>query len=267
MTMSDAFKIPKVIHYCWLSGEPRPQVILDCMASWKRALPDYEFVCWDMSRFDVNSVPYVRDAVAARKWAFAADYIRLYALYTQGGIYLDSDVMVYKPFDAFLTHSAFTSIEFHPIEFYRDVKKKGLYSDFYLGCGLEAAVMGAEKGHPFFKACLDYYRTLRFENTPRAFETQIMPRILVKIAAEKFGFKYCPVFQKLENDFCIYPPDVFSGSREDSEIRYALHLGANTWGFEGGKASASQKVRSFFITFVKRQFPGLCARIKGKRVV
>ena len=77
-------------------------------------IPDYEIVCWDKERFDIESVPFVKHAYACRKYAFAADYIRLYALYTEGGIYLDSDVMAFKRFDRFLHHTAFSSIEYIP---------------------------------------------------------------------------------------------------------------------------------------------------------
>lgn len=261
-----ATKIPKIIHYCWLSGEQKPPIIAKCMETWQQVLPDYEFVCWDKQRFDVDSVPFVRDAVAAKKWAFAADYIRLYALYTQGGIYLDSDVMVYKSFNPFLNHSAFASIEFHPVEFYREIHKKGLYSDFYVGCNIDPAVMGAEKGNPFYKACLDHYQTLKFENTPKALESLIMPRVISRIAARNFGFKFCPAYQKLDGDFCIYPSDVFSGSLEDSEIRHSLHLGANTWGYKSEASGLKQRVRALAIRFLKKYFPKIFAYVKGKRV-
>ena len=28
--------IPKVIHYCWLSGDPYPENIQKCISSWKK---------------------------------------------------------------------------------------------------------------------------------------------------------------------------------------------------------------------------------------
>ncbi|MDR3128763.1 MAG: hypothetical protein LBU03_00695 [Tannerellaceae bacterium] len=111
--------IPKKIHWCWLSKDPLPPRVKKCLKSWKRVMPDYEIICWDKERFDIDSVQFVKDACAARKWAFAADYIRLYAVYTEGGIYLDSDVLVFRRFDCFLNHGAFSGIEFHPnTEFY-----------------------------------------------------------------------------------------------------------------------------------------------------
>lgn len=77
-------------------------------------MPEYEIIEWNLEKFPANSVPWVQDAVACKKWAYAADYIRLYALYNYGGIYLDMDVCVYKSFDPFLSHRAFSCVEFDP---------------------------------------------------------------------------------------------------------------------------------------------------------
>lgn len=94
--------IPKVIHYCWISGDPFPEKIQKCVDSWKRVLPDYEVVLWDYAKIHALNVRWCEEAIACKKYAFAADYIRFYALYNYGGIYLDSDVEVLKPFDDLL---------------------------------------------------------------------------------------------------------------------------------------------------------------------
>lgn len=74
-------------------------------------MPDYQYKLWNEDNFDVNSVPYVREAYEARKFAFVTDYVRLYALYTEGGIYMDTDVETLKPYDDLLHLSAFTGYE------------------------------------------------------------------------------------------------------------------------------------------------------------
>ena len=94
--------IPKIIHLCWLSGDPYPTEIKKCLDTWKKYLPNYEIWVWDTKRFDINSTIWTKQAFEANKYAFAADYIRLFALYNYGGIYLDSDVLVYKSFDPLL---------------------------------------------------------------------------------------------------------------------------------------------------------------------
>ena len=105
-----------------------PSEINECINSWKEVLPDYEIICWDEGKFDIKSVPFVNEAYAEKKWAFAADYIRVYALFNEGGIYLDSDVLVKKSFDAFLNNKLFTAVEYHPDE----VKNKNTKQ--YLNC-------------------------------------------------------------------------------------------------------------------------------------
>ena len=94
--------IPKIIHYCWLSGDEIPEKLQLCMASWKKFLPEYEFMLWDLDRFDINQILWTKQAFESKKYAFAADYIRLYAIYTYGGIYLDMDVEVLKSFNPLL---------------------------------------------------------------------------------------------------------------------------------------------------------------------
>ena len=103
--------IPKVIHYCWLSGDPIPEKLQRCMDSWKKFLPDYEFVLWDLERFDIKTSQWVKEAFEARKYAFAADYIRLYAVYNYGGIYMDMDVEVVRPFDDLLASPYILGLE------------------------------------------------------------------------------------------------------------------------------------------------------------
>ena len=220
--------IPKLIHFCWLSGEERPFKVEQCLASWQRHLEDYEVAVWDQESFDSGSVPYVAEACAARRWAFAADYIRLWALYHYGGIYLDSDVYVHKPLDPFLEHRVFSAIEFHTQMFYDDLKQKDILDDM-AGMGIEAAVIGAEVEHPFIKACLDHYDGLHFTDTPEFMAAVMLPRIMTQVAVERFGYRYDPVYQELAEGIVLYPPDVFSRPGPDSLIKYASHLCFQSW--------------------------------------
>ncbi|MDD6111608.1 MAG: glycosyltransferase, partial [Prevotellaceae bacterium] len=145
--------IPKRIHYCWLSDEPFPRKIRKCMDTWRKTHPDYEIVRWSTENFDVESIPYVKESFEAKKWAFAADYIRMYALYTEGGIYLDSDVVLLKRFDDFLDNSFFSSMEYHTAQIekcgtmqYIDAEGRRTADKYIEGIQIQAAVMGAEKG-------------------------------------------------------------------------------------------------------------------------
>ncbi len=181
--------IPKIIHYCWFSSDPYPDLVKRCLRSWQRLLPEYKLRLWDADSFDFNSVPFVKEAMAAKKYAFAADYIRLYALYTEGGIYLDSDVEVFKSFDPFLNNTFFTGTEPYIID-------DKVYYD------LECAIMGSEKGHPFLKEALDIYNELHLDlENPLTICHALVPIL------EKYGYLSENKLYNLSNGVTIYPLD------------------------------------------------------------
>lgn len=103
--------IPRRIHYCWFGRGPMPELALKCIESWHKYMPDYEYKLWNEDNFDIYSVPYVKEAYESNKYAFVTDYVRLFALYTEGGIYMDTDVEVLKPYDDLLNLSGFTGYE------------------------------------------------------------------------------------------------------------------------------------------------------------
>lgn len=104
-------KIPMIIHYCWFGGKPLPYHAIKCIDSWKKYCPDFEFICWDESKIDQFDNQFLSQAIEARKWAFAADYVRLMALYNFGGIYLDTDVeFIRQPFE-FMDNDVFLGFE------------------------------------------------------------------------------------------------------------------------------------------------------------
>lgn len=103
---SEINNIPKIIHYVWVGGKPLTPLALQCIASWKKYLPDYEFKLWNEANSPMNH-HYVKNMYAKKKWAFVADYIRFWALEKEGGIYLDTDTEVLKSFDNLLVNSAF----------------------------------------------------------------------------------------------------------------------------------------------------------------
>ena len=151
--------IPKKIHLCWLGGGKYSPLIRHCIDSWHRVLPDYEIVLWDAKRFDVNSVPWVKEAFAAKKYAFASDYIRAYALYYEGGIYLDSDVEVLKTFDPLLQYKSFIGFE----------AVSGM---------VEPAIMGAEAGMEWCREILDHYKGKHFYVDTSIVRENIAPYII-----------------------------------------------------------------------------------------
>jgi hypothetical protein len=134
------------------------------MDTWKAKLPGYEIVLWDTKRFDINSVLWTKQAFETQLYACAADYIRLYAVYNYGGIYLDMDMEVVKPFDKLLDAGFMLAYENHISE------------------NIEAGCFGAEAGHPYIKKCMEY-----FEETP-LFEPSLLPEILKLKKSERHEF-------------------------------------------------------------------------------
>jgi len=231
--------IPKTIHYCWLSGEKMPADALKCMDSWKAQMPEYKLVLWDTNKFDVTSHAFVKGACQAKKWAFASDYIRLYALYTDGGIYLDTDVFVKKSLNDFLEHDFFSGIEYH--ERYVKYGKHLLNEDgtlknkknddiFAHGIQIQAAILGSVKGHPFIKSCLDWYNGKCFDaDVWTRSDKFISPCIYAHIATD-YGFRYKNELQKLSCGMTIYPNTIFAGNFTQSVPEtYAVHRGDGTW--------------------------------------
>ncbi len=103
--------IPRTIHYCWFGSKEMPPAALDCIVSWHRFMPAWEFKLWNEDNFDVDSTPYTREAYAAGKYAFVSDVARLKALHAEGGVYLDTDVEVFQSLEPLLLHKAFAGFE------------------------------------------------------------------------------------------------------------------------------------------------------------
>lgn len=179
--------IPKIIHYCWFSGDKYPPLINRCIKSWKKYLPDYEFHLWDANSFDFNSVPFVKEAYENRQWAFVSDYIRLYALYNFGGVYLDSDVKVHGRFDEWHNLKFFTGIEIRPPKL-----------DQYW---IEAAIMGSEPGNLMIKEAMDSYLTQKFS------ERQQAPNVITPIFIKHYNWERKPGTVELEDGVKIFGSD------------------------------------------------------------
>lgn len=109
--LSEKPLIPKVIHYCWFSGNEMPEGFKKCIASWEEYCPDYEIRRWDESNYDVAKNQYMNEAYGHKKWGFVPDYARLDILYHHGGIYIDTDVELVRSLDELLYQEAFCGVE------------------------------------------------------------------------------------------------------------------------------------------------------------
>lgn len=226
------------------------------MDTWQKTHPEYEIKRWSTKNFDIDSVPYVKEAFEARKWAFAADYIRMYALYTEGGIYLDSDVILLKKFDEFLDNSFFSSMEYHPIQIEKcgtmahlDADGKRVDDAFIEGIQIQAAVMGAEAGSPFVKQVLDWYQDKHFVKEDGSLRTDVLSPYIYARVAEKIGFIYKDIDQHLPGRVHIYPSEIFAGNKHEvTKNSYAIHMCAHSW-----HLTPWEKIRKFFGISKKHQ--------------
>lgn len=210
--------IPKIIHYVWLGGKSIPNHLQQFIDGWKKKMPDYKIVRWDESNFPISEHPFVQEAIKNKRWAFAADYIRIYALMNMGGIYMDTDVKVLRRFDEFLNHSFFTSYENH----YSNFEYKFLYGRYINkdgtkikgvrcipGVGLMSAVIGSEKGGTLISEMYQFYHSQKYYNKDGS-DFCVLAPWMQSYCAEKFGLKYLDIKQELADRIVIYPSYVFT---------------------------------------------------------
>ncbi len=223
--------IPKVIHYCWFGrGEYSPEIKM-CLDSWKKHCSGWEIRLWNEDNSPMD-IPWVRDAFKHQKYAFVADYVRFWALYHQGGVYMDTDMLLVKPLDSFLEHSAFLGRE--------DAHNASM------------GIIGAEKGSEFCRMCLGFYDTTVFNMASIPIITRLITPQLFP-----YGFTEVDTTQQLSNGLAVYKSDVFypihySTPFELSEIgsfiredTVGVHLWNKSWKDEIQMLSAGEYKEGF----------------------
>lgn len=180
--------IPKIIHYCWFGGNPKPKLAEQCIRSWKKFCKGYEIIEWSENNFDISKAPlYVQQAYESKKWAFVTDYVRLYAMVNYGGIYMDTDVEVVKPLEKYLEHQAFSGFE-------NEVN-------------IPTGIMACEKGFPLFDKLLHYYDDAKFINEDGSLNMTTNVEIITNMCKER-GFVQNGQYQNIDG-FALYPREVF----------------------------------------------------------
>jgi hypothetical protein len=189
-------------------------------------MPEYEFVCWDAERIkEIDSV-WVKEALEERKWAFAADYVRLYAIYNYGGIYLDTDCIVYRSFNDLLQNNCFIGKE-------SSMHIGGRNVEMYL----TSHCFGAVAGDKFIGRCLSYYKDRHYVASndrslpfPLRCNIAILPFIQSEIA-KQYGYNPWPsadVEQHLDCNVTVYPSCYFDVVKV-TEKAYCRHLAVGSW--------------------------------------
>lgn len=205
--------IPKKIHFFWAGSQDYPELVRECIDSWKKIMPDYEIVKWDESTGVIQENRFAREALQCKKYAFVADFVRLHAMYEYGGIYLDTDVKVFRRFDDLLGNPGFTGFE--------SKRNVGVW------------LLASERHNPIFKEMLDCYADKGFLSPTGEMDMTPNPVVLRPIF-QKHGIKINGEYQKSEY-ITVYPVDYFcpmnpsNGIVDMTDNTYAMHLFDGSW--------------------------------------
>lgn len=212
--MIDKNNIPKVVHYCWFGNGEKPSIVKKCIESWENKLSNYEIIEWNESNFDINCNEYVRQAYEAKKFAFVSDYARVYALYNYGGIYLDTDVEVFKKFDDLLENDSFWGYE----------------QENYIA----TSTIGAKKGNELIKDFLESYKDKKFIKEDGSYDDLTNVAIITNIL-EGYGLRRDGEYQEIKGIATFYPQTYFSPydyincRKLITENSYCMHHFYKSW--------------------------------------
>ncbi|UXH42759.1 glycosyltransferase [Rossellomorea vietnamensis] len=206
--------IPSTIHYCWFGGKEKPEIVKRCLDSWGKHLQDYEIIEWNESNFNIDQNAYVKQAFDYGKYAFVSDYVRVYALYHNGGIYLDTDVEVFKSFDDLLHHESFWGFE--------------------QGNFIATSTIGATRENRLIKSFLDSYESRTFIKGDGSLDELTNVATVTNILID-MGLKRDGNYQEIKGIGAFYPQSFFSpydyiNCRSlKNENTYAMHHFYKSW--------------------------------------
>lgn len=219
--------IPKIIHYCWFGDGQLTALEKKCIASWKMHCPDYQIKLWNEDNFDVNYCEFTKEAYRLGKYAFVSDVARLYALQQEGGVYLDTDMLLLRNINGFLDDSFFTG------EY-----KKG---------ALNAAIIGSISNLNLVDELLSYYKQITFNfqkplTIPEVFDMFLHSKKGVSIYSEEYFYPL--PFEHKNKDYRTFL----------TNNAYTVHLWNHSWKDE----------MSLLNDF--RFISAICSYIKNKRL-
>ena len=205
--------IDKKIHYCWFGKGEKPDIVKKCIKTWEDKLSEYEIIEWNEDNFDINCNQYVKEAYEAKKFAFVSDYVRVYALYNYGGIYLDTDVEVFKSFDDLLDNESIWGFE----------------QENYIA----TSTIGAKKENKIIGEFLNLYENISFYKEDGSYNNLTNVAMITDLLKNK-GVKMNGQYQKIE-DVTFYPQTFFSPydyincRKFITEDTYCMHHFYKSW--------------------------------------
>lgn len=213
--MSD--NIPKTIHYCWFGNKEKSKIVKECIESWKEKCPDYEIREWNENNFDININKYVSEAYQMKKYAFLADYARLWIVYNFGGIYFDTDVELIKNIDDLLKYEAFFASE----------------DNIHINTGLG---FGAKKNNKLIKTIMHEYENISFIQKNGTIDKTTCTVRNTRIIKEYYNNEIYDFSKSyVKDNMCFLPKEYFcplnheTGKMNKTENTYGIHWFSGTW--------------------------------------
>lgn len=232
-------KIPKIINYCWFGKNEKPDIIKKCINSWKKYCPDYEIIEWNESNFDIKINDYVKEAYEQKRYAFVSDFARLWIIYNNGGIYLDTDVELIKNIDDLIEYDAFFSSE----------------DNVYINTGLG---FGSVKENELLKMLMDDYNEIKFIKDDGTIDKTTCPVRNTKIIKKYMNNEMVVFDKKIEyKNICFLPKEYFcpldyeTRKMKITENTRAIHWFSGTWMTPYEKFK--KMVRKRLIKLIKRR--------------
>ncbi|MCI8955862.1 MAG: glycosyl transferase [Eubacterium sp.] len=241
-------EMPKVIHYCWFGRGEMPDKEKMCIKTWKKYFPEYELRLWNEDNFDYKQCSFAKQAYENKKYAFVSDYARAKVLYEYGGIYLDTDVQVLKPFPVSVAESGFMGFERRA----------------FLG----TAVIASKPNNKNIKKLLEYYENHDFVQKDGSFDNIANVSILTDIMRDK-GLILGGEKQQVDG-FDIFNREIFYPKKlSDTEFRIteetcAIHMCSNSWLSERERKRGNNKIWIEVIRPTLRMLRSLGIKMIGK---
>lgn len=212
--------IPKRIFYVWGYDEEKSRLANICIENWRMMLPDYEIieinekaVDWFDFEYEYQNCLWFKTVYDLKMWAYVADYMRVKTLLDYGGIYIDTDITIYKNFDPFLKNKMFLGNVENNLP--------------------ELALVGCEEKHPYMRDLYNFYQEEIWKSP-----SYIITNIFKEIMQKKYQINFTPNEIYENNLISIYTPEYFHPYHSGQvfthnlikENTYAVHWENFSWG-------------------------------------
>lgn len=233
--------IPKVIHFIWLGKGKYPKNIARCIESWYFHNPEFKIMKWDENNIP-KDIYFVNYMIGKKQWAFASDCLRFWVLYHYGGIYLDTDMLVFKNLKPLIENNSL----------FFGKENKNIVS---------GGIIGSRSENNLIKECLNFYLELNELEKLIVIEKNkiLIPEIITSVIKENFNIANINNLEKFDN-LVLYPTEYFYPISfierknvfsfiPNNKNNYAIHLWEASWHDEYQNLQQKRYVKSLKIYF------------------